>query len=144
MEKIKDIMIKRVITFKENSSVIDIAKKMGALDIGCAVIVRGNKPIGIITERDIVKRVAAKNLDVKKAKARDIMTSPVESINPDTNIYYVGKIMKEKGYKRYPVSKNGKLVGLVTQTDLINYFTEQRRKFVLSSLGKKLKKKYPV
>jgi CBS domain-containing protein len=144
MEKIRDIMIKKVITFKDDSSIIDIAKKMGSLDIGCTIIVKGKKPIGIITERDMVKKVIAKSLDVKKTKARDIMTSPVETINPDANIYYVSKVMKEKGYKRYPVVKNGNLIGLVSQTDLMNYFTEQRRKFVLSSLGKKLKKKYPI
>ena len=142
MEKIKDIMGKRSIAFNENSSVKDIAKKMGALDLGCAVIVRGDKPIGIVTERDMVKRVVAKNLDLKKTKAKEIMTSPVETINPDANIYYVAKIMKEKGYKRYPVSKNGRFIGLVTQTDLINYFTEQRKKFVLRNLSKKLRKKY--
>ena len=144
MEKIKDIMVKKVITFKENSSIKEIAEKMGKLDIGCAIIVRGRKPIGILTERDMVKRVIAKDLDIRKTKAKEVMTSPVETINPDANIYYVSKVMKEKGYKRYPIAKDGKLVGLVTQTDLINYFTEQRRKFVLSSLGKKLRNKYPI
>ncbi|MEK6841109.1 MAG: CBS domain-containing protein [Nanoarchaeota archaeon] len=142
MEKIKDIMGKRFIAFNENSSVKSIAKKMGELDLGCAIIVKGDKPIGIITERDIVKRVVAKDLDVNKIKAKDIMTSPVKTIDPDANIYYVAKIMDEKGYKRYPVAKNGKFIGLVTQTDLINYFTEQRRKFVLKNLSKKLRKKY--
>jgi CBS domain-containing protein len=144
MEKISDIMVKNIVTFKENDSILDIAKKMGEKDIGCTIIVKGEKPIGIITERDMVKRVVAKNLDLKKIKAKDIMTSPVESINPESNIFYVNKIMREKGYKRYPVAKNGKLVGLVTQTDLIDYFTEKRRKFVLSNLGKNLKNKYPV
>ncbi len=137
-------MIKKVITFKGDSSIKDVAEKMGKLDIGCAIIVNGQKPIGIITERDMVKRVVGKKLDVDKIKAKEIMTSPVETINPEANIYYVSKVMKEKGYKRYPVAKNGKLVGLVTQTDLINYFTEQRRKFVLSNLSKKLKNKYPI
>ena len=144
MEKIRDIMIKKVITFKEDSSVKDIAEKMGKFDIGCAIIVKGKKPIGIITERDMVKRIVAKRIDISKTKAKEIMTSPVETINPEANIYYVSKVMKEKKYKRYPVAKDGNLVGLVTQTDMINYFTEQRRKFVLSSLGKKLRNKYPI
>lgn len=142
MEKIKDIMGKRFISFNENSSVKDIAKKMGKYDLGCAIIVRKNKPIGIITERDMVKRVVAKNLDVNKTKAKEIMTNPVESIDPNANIYYVAKIMNEKGYKRYPVTKNGKFIGLVTQTDLVNYFREQRRKFVLKNLSKRLRKRY--
>jgi CBS domain-containing protein len=144
MEKIKDILGKKSIVFNENSSIKDIAKKMGEVDLGCAIITKKNKPIGIITERDIAKRVVAKDLDVNKIKAKDIMTSPVETINPDANIYYVARIMKEKGYKRYPVVKNGKFIGLVTQGDLIDYFTEQRRKFVLKNLSKGLKNKYPI
>ena len=135
-------MSKKSVVFKEDSSIKDISKKMGKIDVGCAVVVRKSKPVGIITERDIVKRVVAKDLDVYKTRAKDIMTSPVETINPEANIYYVAKIMKEKGYKRYPVAKNGKYVGLVTQGDLINYFTEQRRKFVLKNLSKKIKNKY--
>jgi len=142
METVRDIMGKKFIAFSENSSVQEIAKKMGQLDLGCAVIVRNNNPIGIITERDMVKRVVAKNLDVKKTKAKDVMTTPVETIDPDANIYYVAKIMKEKGYKRYPVAKKGKFLGLVTQTDLIDYFTEQRKKFVLKYLNKRLRKHY--
>jgi len=144
MDKIKDIMVKNVVTFKEDDSVFEIAKKMGERDIGCAVIVKGKKVTGIITERDMVKRVVGKNIDSKKIKAKDVMTSPAEVIDPDSNIFYVNKIMREKGYKRYPVAKNGNLVGLVSQTDLIDYFTEQRKKFVLNNLSKSLKSKYPV
>ena len=95
MEKIKDIMGKRFIAFNENSSVKDIAKQMGKYDLGCAIIVRKNKPIGIITERDMVKRVAAKNLDVNKTKAKEIMTTPVETIDPNANIYYVAKRLQK-------------------------------------------------
>ena len=86
MEKIRDIMGKRFIAFNENSSVRNIAKKMGKYDLGCAIVVKNNKPIGIITERDMVKRVVARNLDVNKTKAKDVMTKPVETINPDANV----------------------------------------------------------
>lgn len=137
-------MGKKSVVFNENSSVKSLAEKLGKIDVGCAIIVRRGKPIGIITERDVVRKVVAKNLDPNKVKTKDIMTSPVETINPDANIYYVSRVMKEKGYKRYPVAKNGKYVGLVTQGDLIDYFTEQRKKFVLKSLSKRLKNKYPI
>jgi len=69
MEKIRDIMGKRFIAFNENSSVRNIAKKMGKYDLGCAIVVKNNKPIGIITERDMVKRVVARNLDVNKERS---------------------------------------------------------------------------
>lgn len=137
-------MHKGATTFDINSNVEEISKVMGNKDIGAVIITKNKKLIGIITERDMVKRVIAKNLDPKKTKAHQIMTSPVESVPPEANIYYVSNIMQKKGYKRYPVVKNGKVVGMLSQTILIDYFTEQRKKFVLKYLNKKLKKEYPV
>lgn len=143
MEKVKDIMSKNVVTFSENSKLIDIAKSMGAKNISCVVITKNKIPIGIITERDMTKTVVAKNLDAKKTEAIDVMSSPVISIEPETNIYYAKKLMKEKNFRRFPVTKNKKLIGLITKTDLVDYFAEQRKKFVLKSLNKSLRKKYP-
>ena len=142
METVKDIMIKKFITFDPNSNIEKIAKVMGKMDIGAVVISKNKKPIGIITERDMVKRVIARNLNPKKTKASQIMTSPVESVSPDANIYHTSKMMQEKGYKRYPVVKNNKLVGMISQTILIDFFREQRKKFVLKHLNKKLRRHY--
>lgn len=142
METVKDIMSKKVTTFDINSSVDKIAYVMGNKDIGAVIITKNKKPVGIITERDMVRRIIAKNLDPKKTKAQEIMTCPVEGISPEANIYYVSKVMQQKGYKRYPVVKNNKLVGMLSQSILIDYFTKQRKKFVLSGLGKKIK--YPI
>ena len=139
MEIVKDIMFKKFTTFDPNSSIEKIAAWMGKNDVGAVMITKKGKLIGIITERDMVKRVIAKDLDPKKTEASQVMTSPVDSIPPEANIYYTSKIMQKKGYKRYPIVKNGKLVGIISQSILIDYFTEQRKKFVLSSLGKKLK-----
>ena len=117
---------------------------MGKNEISCVVITKDKKPIGVITERDMTKTAVAKNLDSEKTKAKDIMSKPVVSISPDMNIYYTKKLMKEKKFRRFPVTKNNKLVGLITKTDLFDYFTEQRKKFVMSSLKKSLRKSYPV
>ena len=139
MQTVKDIMLKKFTTFDPNSSIEKIAAWMGKNDVGAVFITKNGKLVGIITERDMVKRVIAKDLDPEKTKASDVMTSSVESILPEANIYYTSKLMQKKGYKRYPVVKNGKLIGIISQSILIDYFTEQRKKFVLSSLGKKLK-----
>ena len=142
METVKDIMNKKVTIFDINSSAHKIAEIMGKMDIGAVIITKNKKPIGIITERDMVKRVIAKNLDPKKTKAYQIMTTPVKTVSPDANIYYTSRVMQQKGYKRYPVVKNNKLVGMLSQTILIDYFTQQRKKFVLRYLNKKLRKHY--
>ena len=142
METVKDIMNKKITTFDVNSDVETIAKFMGKADIGAVIITKNNVLVGIITERDMVKRVIAKDLNPKKTRASQVMTSPVESVSPDANIYHTSKMMQEKGYKRYPVAKNNKLVGMISQTILIDYFREQRKKFVLKHLNKKLRKHY--
>ena len=144
MESVKDIMNKKITVFDVNSNVEKIANFMGRVDIGAVIITKNKKIVGIITERDIVKRVVARNLDPKKTKSYQVMTSPVESVPPEANIYYVSNIMQRKGYKRYPVVKNGKVVGMLSQTILIGYFTQQRKKFVLKYLNKRLKKEYPT
>ncbi|MEK6933069.1 MAG: CBS domain-containing protein [Nanoarchaeota archaeon] len=142
MKTIKDIMNKKVIHFDENFYVYNAAVELGKKDIGCVIITRNKKPIGIITERDMVKRVIAKDLDPKKTKLKEVMTSPVESLDQNTNIYYASKIMREKGYQRYPVVKKNVVIGVITQANLIDYFTEQRKKFVLQHLSKKLRRQY--
>jgi len=137
MESVKDIMNKKITTFDVNSDVETIAKFMGKADIGAVIITKNKVLVGIITERDMVKRVIAKNLNPKKTKAYEIMTSPVESVSPDANIYYTSDLMRKKGYKRYPVVKNGRVVGMLSQSVLIDYFKEQRKRFVLKFLNKK-------
>lgn len=142
METVKDIMGKKVIHFDENSNVEKIAKELGKYDIGCVIITKNRRPIGIITERDMVRRVLGQELNPEKIKAKDIMTSPVQSLDQNTNIYYASKIMRERKFQRYPVISKGKIIGIITQTNLIDYFTEQRKKFVLKYLNKNLRRKY--
>ena len=142
METVKDIMNKKIILFDENSPMYKVAQELGRYDVGCAIITRNKKPIGIITERDIVKRVIAKNVDTKKVIAKNVMTSPVETIDQNTNIYYASEVMRRKKYQRYPVVKIGKIIGIVTQANIIDYFTQQRKKFVLKYLSKNLRREY--
>ena len=144
MESVKDIMNKKITTFDVNSDVETIAKFMGKADIGAVIITKNKVLVGIITERDMVKRVIAKNLNPKKTKAYEIMTSPVESVSPDANIYYTSDLMRKKGYKRYPVVKDGRVVGMLSQSVLIDYFKEKRKRFVLKYLNKEQRGEYPI
>lgn len=142
METVMEVMNKKVIQFDENSFIYKIGKELGKYDVGCAIITRNKKPVGIITERDVVKRVVAKNLNLKITKAKDVMTSPVQSLDQNTNIYYASKVMKDKKFQRYPVTKNGRIIGIITQANIIDYFTQQRKKFVIKHFSKKLRRFY--
>lgn len=144
METAKDIMAKRVKTSDENVSLFEIAKKMKQNDISTVIITRKNKPVGIVTERDMAQKVAANALDVKKIKVKEIMSSPIQSIKPNTNIFFAQNMMHKEHFKKLPVIEKGKLVGIVTQTDINNYLTEKRKEFVLKIVHKKDRHKYPV
>jgi len=124
---------------------MEAAKKMRKKTISSVVVVQGKEPIGIVTERDFTKKVVSVNLNTKKNPVKKIMTIPVISIPPETSIYYANDYMTKKKFRRFPVTnKKGDLVGIITQRDLLNYFTKQRKKFVMGALSKELKKSYPI
>ena len=145
METVDKIMTKKVMTCSPDTSIMEAAKKMRSKTISSVVVIQGKKPVGIVTERDFTRKVVSVNLDTKKNPVSKIITSPVMSIKPETNIFYANDQMQKKNIRRFPVTnKNGDLIGIITQRDILNYLTEQRKKFVMSSLSKNLRKKYPV
>ncbi len=145
METVSKIMTKKVVTCSPDTSIMEAARKMKNKTISSVVVIEKKKPVGIVTERDFTEKVVSVNLDTKKHSVKDIMTHPVISISPETNIYYANEYMQKKGFRRFPVANNkGELVGIITQRDLLNYFTAQRKKFVMQNLSKEFKKSYPV
>ena len=144
MTSVKEVMTKKVVVFNEDDSIQDIAKKMKDKGIGSVLIVKDNQAVGIITERDLVHKLVANNLNAKETKAKQVMNSPLISIKSDADINYVSKMMDDKNIKKMPVVDEGRLTGIITQTDLAKFFTEQRKKFVLSHLGKDMKDQYPA
>lgn len=135
MDQVADIMTKDVQTSSENEIIMNIARMMYSRKIGSVVVTRLNKPVGIITERDLAYKVVANNIQPKVATAKDIMTSPIISVKPNDNIYYAFKIMNEKGIKKLPVTnENGELIGIITQTDMLRYFNQKRKEFVMGAL----------
>lgn len=118
--QIQNYMTKSVITLPKTVKVSSAARLMAERVISCIVIVdNSTKPIGIITERDIVRRILFANIDPKTKKLDDVMSSPVITAAPDVDMSAAIKTMQKNRIRRLPiVDKEGKLVGLVTQTDL--------------------------
>ncbi len=115
---IKEIMNRSVRTITENETVKEAAKKMSEPGIGCLIVTRDGNLAGIVTERDIIRKVVAKSLDVSKTKVRDVMSRNVIMIDPDTDIEDAVDVMMEKKIKKLPVVKDDKLIGIVTATDI--------------------------
>ena len=119
--KIKDIMSTPVKTVKETEKVSEAAKKMDRHGIGGIIVVdRKGKPVGIITERDIVKRVVAKNLHPSKVKAASIMSEPLATISPNKDISEAAKTMRRLKIRRLAVMEETRLVGVITSKDIVD------------------------
>ena len=118
MAKISRIMVTGVPTLKKDANVSDAAKLMASKPHGCVVVVENKKPVGIITESDIVKNLISKKINPKE-KVSKIMSSPITSLSHDTTIEKADKIIDTKHFKRYPVMEDGNLVGLVTEHSVV-------------------------
>ncbi|MEM4259794.1 MAG: CBS domain-containing protein [Candidatus Woesearchaeota archaeon] len=121
---VKDYMIKQVITFNKNDSIIDICQTMADRSISCVIIVEKGKPIGLVTERDIIKKIVSKNMCIDTLKAKDVMSKKVLTIAEDENIFNIVKIMEKNHIRRLPVVRGVKVVGLITQTDLVKAMSD--------------------
>jgi len=118
--EIVSVMTKNVATAKENDPIIKVAKLMSNQLISCVVVVKDKKPIGIVTERDLIQRILVKNRDPKKSTVKDIMTAPVINVPPESDLVPTGELMKKKKIRRFTVTNTkGNLIGLVTQTDIL-------------------------
>ena len=106
-----------VITIDSASTVRDAARKMNGIGIGCVVITDGQSPVGIITERDFVRRIALNERPLSTI-VREVMSSPLISIDPDATVWEVAEKMKLEKIRKIPVITGGKLVGIVTTTDI--------------------------
>ncbi len=117
---VKDVMTSPVITIGEEGIVHETARQMDKNDVGCIVVLdKKGKPVGIITERDLITRVLAKNLMASKVKAKKVMTSPLLTIDPDEPLVEAARKMSRLNVRRLGVIYKGGLVGLVSSKDIL-------------------------
>lgn len=117
---VSDAMRKSVVTISPDDTVDKALKTMVELDIGCVVVSERDKPVGIITDSNLLERVFYYGKDPKKVKAKEIMSHPLKSVPPDMDLEDAAKLMRDLKLKRLPVVRNGKLVGILTETELVN------------------------
>ena len=116
---VRDIMSKEVKVVRPDTTVKEVVATMNKFDIGSIIVVQGERPVGIITERDILRRLVEPCLAPETLTARHIMTSPVTTINETATIEEAAKLMAKKRVKRLPVMSDEKIVGIVTFTDIV-------------------------
>ena len=115
---VNQVMSKNVLTAEKSTSLQDAAQEMSRLGVGCVIVTDESKPIGIITERDFVTKVAAEGRPLF-TEISDVMTSPLITINPEETIWEASEIMKEKLIHKLPVMENERIVGVITTSDIV-------------------------
>jgi signal-transduction protein with cAMP-binding, CBS, and nucleotidyltransferase domain len=111
-------MNKKIITIDFNKNVKDAAEMMNKTRQYEVIITKKNKPIGILTDSDIIKRVVAKNLKPSSVKIKKLMRSPLVTVHTNETILIATRKMKRNSIKRLPVVEDGKPVGMLTLSDI--------------------------
>ena len=122
---VRDVMSSPVVTMDEDSSSNLAAAAMDKNDLGCVIVTnKAGQSIGIITERDLVIRVLSKNLKPDTVKAKEIMTTPLVTVEPDATITEAARRMSRLDIRRLGVIYKGNLVGIITSKDVIGVMPE--------------------
>jgi signal-transduction protein with cAMP-binding, CBS, and nucleotidyltransferase domain len=122
---VKDVMSSPVITIKEEAPANRVAELMDKDDLGCIIVTnKDGQPLGIITERDLVVRVLAKNAKPDSVKANEVMTSPLITIEPDATITDAARRMSRLNIRRLGVVYKGQITGLLSSKDVLGVMPE--------------------
>ena len=117
---LSEIMTTKVITVDISERVEEALRLMIKFDVGSVIVTDKQKPVGIITERDIT-RASLRGDSLLKIPVRGLMSKPVQSVDPDTEVWKAFEIMLKLGVRRLPVVDDDKLVGMVTEKDLTRW-----------------------
>ena len=136
MTSVKDIMAKNVFSIGVNDSVFEAADLMNSNRVGCLVILDGEVPIGIVTERDIVRRVVAKKLSLD-TKVSGVMSTSLVTVDSDASLKEAARLMSSNKIRRLPVLKENRLVGIVVAADFVrNLGKESIPEEILDAMGR--------
>jgi len=117
---VERIMSKRVVTIDVSSSVFDAAREIMGRDIGCVIVLKEKKVVGVVTKGDILREAVMKRLDPQQLNVERIMSQPVLTIEPTKTLADASFLMSQENLTKLPVvDKKGELVGIITSTDII-------------------------
>jgi len=116
--RVRDVMVREVVSVDENSTVKEAVDIMNKFQIGSLIVLEKGKAKGIVTERDFLRRVISAGKDVINVEVKEIMTTPLVVVEPSTDLEQAVRLMFKKKIKKLAVVDANKLVGIVTLTDI--------------------------
>ncbi len=124
MPTVRDFMTTNVITIEGHRTVFETAKLMHQQDVGDLVVMEGKEPKGIVTERDLVRRVMAQKKSLE-TKINEVMSSPLITIEEDSSIKEAARKMVKYKIRRLPVTKKAVLVGIIATSDFARHISKR-------------------
>ena len=121
IESVRDIMIKDLLTISENDTALKAAQLMTEKGVSSLIVLSDDQPIGIVTERDFIKKICLKELKLSNVRVGDMMSRIRTSASPDIPIDVAVQRMVNNRIRRLPIFENGKVVGIITVTDLAKH-----------------------
>jgi len=125
MGQIRDIMEKNVVTIEDDKTALDAANLISEKDVSFLVIMKNNIPVGVLSESDFVKRLAADDKKASEVIVSEIMSSNFRWVEPETEIEDAIQKMHNNNIRRLVILDNSKLVGVITQTDLTEFLRDK-------------------
>ena len=116
--KVKDLMTKSVITVSQSRNLADAAHMMIGAQVGCLVVTDKGSQVGIITERDFIKKMNMSQESKKELTVEDIMTKKIITAPPSTTLFEAHRIMKKNNFRKLVIAEDGDIKGIITQSDL--------------------------
>jgi CBS domain-containing protein len=129
--KTEHVMTRDVVTVETDSPLKDAVELMNKHEIGSIVIVKKGNPVGIITERDLLKKILVDSEEIRGLKVDQIMSSPLTAARPGDDVEASARVMLAKKIKKLPIVEDGKLVGIVTLTDLFRFEPELIKSYTI-------------
>ncbi len=118
--KIIDAMTTNPAYISPDEKVINCVKKMISEEVGSMLVVEGDKLLGIVTERDMLNKVIAKEVDIKKTSIKEVMSKKPIYAEPELDIYDAMVLMRLEEIRRLPIVDKGNVVGVLTQKDILS------------------------
>jgi CBS domain-containing protein len=133
MPIIKDLLLsksRKLITVSSAASIFDALKIMAESNIGCLIVLEGDKYVGIFTERDYARKIVLEGRSSDTTTVNEVMISDVPKLNSNDTIELCSKIMTEKTLRYLPVFENNQLINLISQSDIIKYTIDSQKSLI--------------
>ena len=116
---VRDIMSKDVKVVRPDTTIQEVVATMSKFDVSSILVVQSEKPVGIVTTRDVLSKVVVQCLAPRALTARQIMSSPLVTIDGSATVEEAARLMAQRKVKTLPVMDGDKLVGVLTYTDIV-------------------------